>query len=111
MDKDNNQLNRNFIASGPCAEDVLKFQVKRLITNLFKLHLNALETLAEENDIALDKLIQALPDEFKGYVELANHHTPEHQDILRRKTLSDGNNSFREFELLLSNFRIEYKQK
>ncbi len=108
---DKHRSNSYISASGPCAEDVLRFQVKRVITNLFKLHLNALETLAEENDIALDKLIQALPDEYKGYVELANHHTPEHQDILRRKTLAEGNNAFREFELLLSNFEIEYKNK
>lgn len=103
--------NNPILASGPSADDVLKFQVKRLVTNNFKSQLFQLETLMEQHDIAMDKLVDVLPQECKNFVELADYLNDAQFDILRRKTLADGNDCYRQFEELIKNFQIEYKQK
>ncbi len=104
------QENRPSI-NAPSASEVLLFQSVRLFKNMFKAHLVTLENLAEEHDIALNKLIDALPEEYRNFVALADYYTETKQQILRKQTLGHGNDMMREFERLVDNFNIEYKQK
>lgn len=73
----------------------VKQTCKQHVTVLFKEVLGMFEQLAEENDEALDKLYEALPPEYKPYVELANHYTEEKFDRIRRAVLTRGNDAHR----------------
>ncbi len=103
--------NEPISASIPDAGEVLCFQSKRLITSLFKSHLKEIESIAEQHDIVMGKLIDALPVEYKNYVQLADFLTIENQNILRKRVLDAGNDCYRELEGIINNFNINYKQK
>jgi hypothetical protein len=92
-------------------EEVLKFQIKRNVTVLFKQFLIILEDLADEHDIALDKLINKLPPEYKDFVELADYLTEEKSEMLRKKVLTIGNDCFRNIEEQISHFEITIKKE
>lgn len=90
-------------------EDVLRFQIKRINTAQFKAFLVLLNEIAQDHDVALQKLQDALPDEYKVYVDLADHLTPEKADALRKKVLDAGNDSYRNMEEILKTFNIGFK--
>ncbi len=92
-------------------KEILKFQVKRNITVLFKQFLIVLEDLADEHDIALDKLIEKLPPEYKDFVDLADYFGEEKSELLRKKVLTMGNDTYRNIEEIINNFDIEIKKK
>lgn len=91
------------------AEDVLRFQQQRIITALFRGQLELFEELAQEHDIALDKLVRALPTEQQKLVELADYLTPERAEILRKRILDRGNDAWRELNRVIDNFNIQDK--
>ncbi len=97
--------------STPSANDVLLFQLHRQITSLFKSQLALVEELKEQHDIAILKLIDALPPEYRDFVRLVDHFDEAQAQILRRKILGAGNDCKREAETLLSNFDVEFKGK
>lgn len=90
-------------------DDVLHFQARRIVTNLFKTFLIAMEDLAEDHDEALGKLEAALPPELKGYVALADYLTEERAERLRSKILDAGNGAWRELEEQLNHYDIRLK--
>lgn len=92
------------------SKDVLKFQVKRNITVLFKQFLIILEDLAEEHDIALDKLAEKLPPEYKDFVDLADYFGEEKSEMLRKKVLTIGNDTYRNIEEIINNFDVNIKK-
>lgn len=96
--------------SAPPPSDVLLFQLQRIVTNLFKRHLVELETLGQLHDEALDKLVKVLPKEYQVYVELADYLTPERGEILRKKTLDEGNDAWREIQQLLKQYEVDFKR-
>ncbi len=53
------------------------------------------EQLAEEHDEAMEKLYQALPPDYREYVNLADHFTEEKADRIRRAILQRGNDAKR----------------
>jgi hypothetical protein len=91
-------------------EDVLRFQVKRNVTVLFKQFLIILEDLAAEHDIALDKLVEKLPPEYKDFVDLADYLSQDKSDLLRKKVLTIGNDCLRNLDEQLSNYDIQIKK-
>lgn len=95
--------------TGPSPEQVLAFKIKRVITTLFKSHLELIEDLTVEHDAALNKLDENLPAQYKPYVDLANHMTEEKCEQLRKRILDKGNSSYKEIEELLKQFNIDYK--
>lgn len=93
----------------PAPGDVLLFQIARITTNLFKNHLSTLESLELEHDEAMAKLEAALPDEYKGHVDLADYLTEAKGDRLRKLTLDNGNDAIREITRLFAFYNIEMK--
>lgn len=90
--------------------EVLRFQLRRTITHLFKSYLTLTEELGDEHDIALNKLKTALPDALRGYVDLADYLTPERGTALRKKILDGGNDTLREVDKVMEQFDIEFKR-
>lgn len=91
------------------ADAVLRFQQERIVKVLFTEFLMALEDLARDHDIALDKLARALPADFAKFVDLADYLTPEKSDILRKRVLDRGNHALRELHSQVDHFNIEFK--
>ena len=69
----------------------VQYYCDRQIVTLFKECLAMFEQLAEEHDEAMEKLHTALPDQYKPYVDLADHYTEEKGDRIRRAVLQRGN--------------------
>lgn len=82
---------------------ILRFQIKRGITNTYKTALEILEELKEDHAVFLAKLKDSLPEEHKSKVELANYWHDNRFQNLRGRILSVGNNSFRSIEEQLDN--------
>ena len=91
-------------------EEILRFQINRNVINFYKNMLILLEDIDGEHSIALQKLYDNLPNEYKNYVNLADYLTEEKFGILRSKILSGGNEVIRALEDQLKNFDIKFKQ-
>lgn len=90
-------------------EEVLRFQMHRLVTSLFKSFLIILEDLGAEHDEALEKLYTALPEEYKPFVNLADYFTEQKGELLRKKVLDAGNDTRRQIDEVLKSFTITLK--
>jgi hypothetical protein len=93
----------------PAPGDVLLFQVTRIVTNLFKNNLGALENIAADHDEAMAKFEAALPAQYKEYVNLGDYLTEEKGARLRKQTLDAGNDAIREISRLFAFYNIEMK--
>lgn len=89
--------------------DILLFHIKRNITNLFKNFLVILEENTSDHDEAISKLYEALPDEYKKYVELADYLSDDKCERVRKKVLSQGNDAYRALEDQIKHFDIKLK--
>ena len=67
------------------------------------------EQLAEEHDESMEKLYQALPPEYKDYVNLADHFTEEKYDRIRRAILQRGNDCKRAVNEELEQFELSFR--
>lgn len=97
----------SFVA--PIPGDVLRYQLDRIVTNLFKGYLIMLEDLGDSHDEALAKLKAALPPDYRPFVDLADYLTEERGVALRKKVLDAGNDSKRDIFKLLDSFNVEIK--
>lgn len=91
------------------AEQIFLFGVRRNVTSLFKDFLMTLESLESDHLESMGKLMDALPEEHKSKLILANHLTPEYMDRLRKRVLSNGNDCIRSVEGQVKNLNIDFK--
>lgn len=103
-------MERGITYSGPSPADVLRYQLHRNVTNLFKNYLIILEDVGDNHDEALAKLKNALPENYRGFVDLADYLTPERGQALRKKILDAGNDSLREIDKLVEQFQVEFNR-
>ncbi len=86
-----------------------QFTVERHIVTLFKECLMIVEQLAEEHDEAMEKMYQALPPEYRTYVNLADHFTEEKYDRIRRAILQRGNDAKRAVHDEMEQFEFTFR--
>lgn len=91
-------------------KDVVRFQTRRVIVNLFKDFLCILEDLDLDHTIALESLKKKFP-EHAEQIDAADHFTDEKWEALRSRILGKGNDSIRELESHLDYFEIKIKEK
>lgn len=84
-------------------------KTSRAVINLYKEMLFMFEQLAEEHDEAMEKLYNALPPDYKPYVDLADHYTEEKYDRIRRAVLQRGNDCRRTLAEELDKYNITFK--
>lgn len=89
---------------------MLRFQLRRQTTVLYKRFLEILEHLGNQHDEALAKLREHLPTEHVKAVDLADHFTPAQGDLLRKAVLDAGNDCLRGLESTLEDFDIDFKR-
>ena len=91
-------------------EEVLRFQITRNITLLFKAELEMLEDIADEHDSAIEKLLSKLPKEYHQYIELADYLNEQKFATLRKRILGRGNDCIRNLEEVLKDFEVKVKK-
>jgi hypothetical protein len=62
--------------------------------------------LAEEHDEAMSKLYDALPEQYRPYVTLADHFTEEKEARIRKAVLARGNDCRRAVEAELAQYQM-----
>lgn len=91
-------------------QEVLHFQIKRLIVVLFKNYLNSLEDIKEDHLDMLEKIESLLSSEDIDKLDLIDYLTENRYNFIRKKILDLGNDSIREFETILEKYEIEFKK-
>lgn len=86
--------------------DLLRFQIKRNVTNLYKNYLMLLEDLQEQHDAAFTKLKRSRPQDTDLIVQ-AEHLDTKRMEYLRKKVLDLGNNCYREISTELEKFNVD----
>lgn len=91
-------------------KELIRFQVNRNVKNLFKRYLEIIERVADQHDIAMGKLVDVLPVEYKPLVKLADHFDEEVEQLIRKEILSAGNDAIRAIENELALYDISLKK-
>jgi hypothetical protein len=84
----------------------VQYTCGRHVVTLFKECLAIMTQLAEEHDEAMGKLHEALPDEYKPYVDLADHFTEDKEGRIRKAILARGNDCKRAIEAELAKYQM-----
>jgi len=87
-------------------ENIVNFNIKRNITVLFKEVLKIIEDLKADNDEALWRLMESIPEEHKGKVVLAEFMTDSRCERLRKDILDRGNDCIRSIREQLDQVKI-----
>ena len=106
----NSSLPTQNVVYDPDAREVLRFQLHRSTIALFKSYLIILEDLGLDHDTAMSKLYDALPEQYRPYVDLADYLTEEKGKQLRSKILGTGNDTLRAIDDILKTFVVEFKK-
>jgi hypothetical protein len=85
---------------------LLKAKQDQLIKRLFKSFLFLLEEITADHDEAMNRLQEALPEQYKSYVDLADYLSDGRVEANRKKVLSTGNDTLRELHELVDNLRL-----
>jgi len=96
------------------ASGVLGFEVKRSITSLFKHHLQLIEDIRYNHQIALDNLKKEWENSTGETVPMRilkdfNYLDFDRFSQARKRTLDRGNEAIRDLEKILENFEISLK--
>lgn len=91
------------------AEQMLRFQLRRLNTNLFKRFLDITDRLRDEHNETISKLKSSLPVQYHKDVDLANAFTENKKEMIRKEVLGAGNDTYRGIEAELENFDINFR--
>ncbi len=101
-------------ASAPFTMDLrlhLQYTARRHVVTLFKEILAMFEQLGEEHDEAMTKMYDALPPEYKEYVNLADHFTEDKGERIRKAVLQRGNDCRRAIEEEIEKYEITFRQQ
>lgn len=91
-------------------ESLLRFQNRRLLNSMVARILTLFENLHDEHQDAMDKLENALPEQYKTYVNLIDYWSQTRADMIRKAVLDDGGNTTRALDEMLVNYDIKLKQ-
>lgn len=90
----------------PDKSTLLKARVSIGVTRLFKNYLFALEELVDAHDEAMNKLKDALPEDQKKFVDLADYLSDNKVEAIRKKVLGLGNDLIRDTHDTIDSLRI-----
>lgn len=92
------------------AEQMLRFQLRRLNTNLFKRFLEITDRLRDEHQETISKLKKHLPIQYHKDIDLANAFTDHKKEMIRKEILGAGNDTYRGIESEIEIFDINFKK-
>ena len=85
---------------------LIKYKARIGVTRLFKSYLFEFEALVDSHDEALAKLREALPEQYKAYVDLADYLSEEKVQLMRKRILGNGNDLIRDLDNTVDNLRL-----
>jgi len=91
------------------ANDLLRFQVRRNVTGLYKSFLILLEDLEQEQKIQFSKLKESMP-EHKKLLDQAEFLDSGKSNYIRKKILDAGNGAIRELISELENYDVNFSE-
>jgi len=86
-------------------EELLKFQLARNVTHLYKTFLVMIEDLNKENEIAFQKLKRQIPSHTSS-LDCANYFDDAKMEYVRKKILDAGNGCIRTMSGEMEKFDI-----
>jgi vesicle coat complex subunit len=102
----NNRVKTSTRVEATTDEDIralLVYQIRRLVTNLYKDQLTLLEDIQQEHNSSLNRVKDLVSEDF---IDLINFLDSDKYGYYRKKVLDSGNETSREIERLLENFEI-----
>lgn len=91
------------------ANDLLRFQVRRNVTGLYKSFLILLEDLEQDQKIQFSKLKESMP-EYKKLLDQAEFLDSGKSNYIRKKILDAGNGTIRELISELENYDVNFSE-
>ncbi len=85
---------------------MLRAKTLQAINRVIATNLSILEDLANEHDAAMAKLRDALPPDYRPYVDLADHFTDVKFETLRGRILRACNDANREIQETAKTLRL-----
>ena len=90
----------------PAPAQILRAKTLQATNRVIAINVSILEDLANEHDAAMTKLRDALPAEYKPYVDLADHFSDEKFGTLRNRILRACNDARREIDDTVESLRL-----
>jgi hypothetical protein len=79
------------------------------ITGLFKTMLMLVEDMRRDHEFHYQKLYEEIPKKYHPVIKTADHFTPEKLAWIRKRILDHGNESVRNMEKEIENFKVSFK--
>ena len=93
------------------AKKILNDSSYKEISSLFKTMLMLVEDMKKDHDFHYQKLYDHLPEKYHPIIETANHFTPDKLAWIRKRILDHGNESVRNMEKEIENYKVNFKFK
>jgi len=97
------------MSKGLNANDLLRFQVRRNVTGLYKSFLILIEDLERDQEIQFTKLKESMP-EHEALLAQAEFLDKGKSNYIRKKILDAGNGAIRELISELENYDVNFSE-
>ncbi len=92
------------------ARDYLNLAAQAHIKILFKQSLEILEDIRVQHDMNFRKLLDTLPEQYKGLIIQANYMDDDGYQHFRKRILDAGNSTARALDNEISKFSIDFSR-
>ena len=91
------------------AKKILNDSSDKEIKSLFKTMLILVEDMKKDHVFHYQKLYEEIPKEYHSVIRAADHFTPEKLAWIRKRILDHGNESVRNMQKEIENFKVTFK--
>ena len=91
------------------AKKILNESSDKEIKSLFKIMLMLVEDMKKDHVFHYQKLYEEIPEEYHSVIRAADHFTPEKLAWIRERILDHGNESVRNMQKEIENFKVTFK--
>ena len=93
------------------AKKILNDASDKEISGLFKMMLIMAEDMKKDHDFHYQKLYETIPKKYHPVIQTADHFTSEKLSWIRKRILDYGNESKRNMEKEIENYKVTFKFK
>lgn len=91
------------------AKKILNDSSDKEIKSLFKTMLVLVEDMKQDHDFHYEKLYSEIPEKYHSIIRTADHFTPEKLLWIRKRILDHGNESARNIQKEIENYKVTFK--